>query len=112
MGSVEGGTVLTINGAGFDPDPDLVEVDVDGVPCDVLSSTLNQIVCRTGKPPANHPSIADYDYAYTDVADGYRFKGVKIFKEYFAFVCCMHHTVCAVLSVLCALHCMCVLIVL
>ena len=86
MGSVEGGTVLTINGAGFDPNPALVEVDVDGVPCDVLSSTLNQIVCRTGKPPANHPSIADYNYEYTDVADGYRFKGVKIFGKCFAFV--------------------------
>ena len=86
--------MLTINSAGFDPNPALVGVDVDGVPWDVLSSTLNQIVCRTGKPPANHPSIADYNYEYTDVADGYRFKGVKIFEK-----CLNLCTVCIVLYV-------------
>ena len=76
VGSVDGGTVVTITGTGFDVDPTLVEVDVDGIPCEVLSVSLTQIVCQTGKPPPNHSSIADNNNNYPAVAEGFRFRGV------------------------------------
>ncbi|KAH8082105.1 hypothetical protein JL720_8631 [Aureococcus anophagefferens] len=48
LGSLEGGTLVTIAGGGFSDDASLVHVDVAGAPCDVVSSTLVEVVCRTG----------------------------------------------------------------
>ena len=52
IGSVEGGTLITITGSGFAttmPDADPVSVQVGGVDCDVESMTSSQILCRTPK---------------------------------------------------------------
>ena len=48
LGSLAGGTLLTLRGGGFSDDKDLVSVDVAGINCDVLSSTLVEITCRAG----------------------------------------------------------------
>ena len=74
-GSTEGGTTLVIRGIGFDVDPSQMEVDVDGIPCTVLSNSATVIACRTGKPPEGHLSIAGENYSYPHVQEGYRFKG-------------------------------------
>lgn len=43
-GSMMGGSILTINGDGFSPNPD---VKVGGAPCQILSSSYTQIKCQT-----------------------------------------------------------------
>lgn len=47
-GSLLGGTILTIRGKGFSDIAKNVKVFVAGVECEVLSSSLTQIKCRTG----------------------------------------------------------------
>lgn len=43
-GSVVGGSILTITGDGFSPNP---VVQMDGAPCQILSSSYTQIKCQT-----------------------------------------------------------------
>lgn len=43
-GSMMGGSILTINGDGFSPNPD---VRIGGAPCQILSSSYTQIKCQT-----------------------------------------------------------------
>lgn len=40
------GNTLTITGRGFSNHPSVIQVDVNGTSCDVVSSTLTQIVCE------------------------------------------------------------------
>lgn len=74
-GSTEGGTELAISGIGFDVDVSQMEVDVDGIPCQLLGTNATMITCRTRKPPEDHLSIAGENYSYPHVQEGYRFKG-------------------------------------
>lgn len=43
-GSMMGGSILTISGDGFSPNPD---VKIGGAPCQILSSSYTQIKCQT-----------------------------------------------------------------
>ena len=64
-GSLEGGTLLTIRGGGFDDDASRLFVEVAGRPCAVVSSTLVEITCKTadlsavdaGPPRARHEEL-------------------------------------------------------
>jgi hypothetical protein len=47
VGSVGGGTVVTITGTGFSTIPEELEIFVGGLPCVVISSSLNTIQCKT-----------------------------------------------------------------
>ena len=38
-GSVHGGTLVTISGAGFRAEDGEIEVDIDGIPCQVIVDT-------------------------------------------------------------------------
>ena len=49
-GSVIGGSILTINGDGFSPNPD---VKIVGAPCHILSSSYTQIKCQTAVTSAS-----------------------------------------------------------
>ena len=49
-------------------------VDIDGVPCKVIRSSVSEIKCVTGAAPAGHPAVSE-DGTYPDVQEGYRFKG-------------------------------------
>lgn len=44
-GSIYGGTVLTINGNGFDS---TTQVLFDTVQCNIISYSINSLQCRTG----------------------------------------------------------------
>ena len=46
-GSIAGGTVLTITGSGFSRDQSELEVFAGGEPCDILTSEITEITCRT-----------------------------------------------------------------
>ncbi len=46
-GSIQGGTMLTITGVGFESDESLVSVTINGSPCKVSSTDYSQIVCET-----------------------------------------------------------------
>ena len=48
VGSLEGGTLITISGGGFSDDEAQVFVSIGGRDCEVLRSTLVEVVCRTG----------------------------------------------------------------
>ncbi|KAK3266811.1 hypothetical protein CYMTET_24595 [Cymbomonas tetramitiformis] len=54
-GSMAGGLALTIGGHLFGTNASAVKVDVDGVPCDVVSAAAGRIVCTTRAmdPPVN-----------------------------------------------------------
>jgi hypothetical protein len=78
VGSVKGGTMVTITGTGFKvSEIDEVAVDIDGIPCRVLSASSEEITCFTGAPPTNSPSIADQNMTYPDTENGYRFRGCR-----------------------------------
>jgi hypothetical protein len=47
VGSIGGGTVVTITGTGFSSIPEELEIFVGGLPCIVLSSSVNTIQCKT-----------------------------------------------------------------
>ena len=49
-GSMMGGSILTITGDGFSPNPD---VTIGGTPCQILSSSYTQIKCQTGATSAS-----------------------------------------------------------
>jgi hypothetical protein len=55
-GSLAGGLLLTVTGKAFDPTAEANVVDIDGVPCAVLSATNTQLVCRTGEA-AGAPAV-------------------------------------------------------
>ena len=48
VGSLEGGTLITISGGGFSDDETQVFVSIGGRDCEVIRSTLVEVVCRTG----------------------------------------------------------------
>ena len=48
-GSVHGGTLVTISGTGFSADDGEIEVDIDGIPCQVRVSICN-LHCTLYKP--------------------------------------------------------------
>ena len=49
------GNRLTIKGTGFSINPSNITVTVAGIPCDVISSSLREIVCDVGKDyPGNN----------------------------------------------------------
>ena len=47
IGSVLGGSLLTIYGTGFSSDPYEVEVDIDNLPCEIRSTNSTHISCET-----------------------------------------------------------------
>ena len=58
VGSVAGGTVLTITGTSFNADePDANTVSVGGIPCEVLSVAQFEITCRLAHDPALAPEV-------------------------------------------------------
>ena len=70
-----GGELITITGVGFNSTKSSgMEVDIDGIPCKVISSSFREIKCVTGAAPAGHPTVSE-DGSYPDVQEGYRFKG-------------------------------------
>lgn len=68
-GGAKGGTLLTVTGTGFWAEVEAV-VDIDGIPCVVISHTPNEIRCWTTSPPAGSKVTLD-----EDSLDGYRFVG-------------------------------------
>ena len=86
MGSILGGTFIEISGAGFGNNPNDVEVDVDGIPCEVHEISYTYITCKTGAAEVGHAAISDSMDAYPEVEDGYRFmggRGVSV-EQYFS----------------------------
>ena len=75
QGGSLGGTLLTIKGTGFGINPAAVEVDIDGIPCTVVSVSPTLVTCRTGMPPDGSPALASVNMSYPSVQKGYRFKG-------------------------------------
>ena len=55
-GSVSGGTLLTITGSGFSHFTSRVNVSIGSIPCKVVSTSLSEIVCRTGPSPVTSDS--------------------------------------------------------
>lgn len=47
VGSIAGGTVLTITGAGFSNSTDSITVYAGGLPCAIVSASVDTIICRT-----------------------------------------------------------------
>ena len=74
-GSTEGGTLITITGLGFGTNVLEVEVDVDGIPCQVMSHNLTHILCWTGRPHDNNLSVANSDGNHVITESGHRFRG-------------------------------------
>ncbi|RZA04939.1 MAG: hypothetical protein EOP11_13970 [Proteobacteria bacterium] len=54
QGSWGGGTVVAINGTGFDAG---ASVTIGGTPCAVLTASVSTITCRTGKPNLLAPAL-------------------------------------------------------
>ena len=52
-GSIGGGTVVTIFGSGFSATASDLEVFAGGEPCDIISSDLTTIICRTRPHPVS-----------------------------------------------------------
>ena len=75
MGSSEGGTLLTIKGTGFGLIQDDIAVDVDGIPCQVVSHSKTEVICWTGRPPPDSPAVATEGLTYPDTEEGLRFRG-------------------------------------
>lgn len=46
-GSVQGGTLIAINGVGFESDDSVISVTIDGNPCTVMSASYSQITCQS-----------------------------------------------------------------
>ena len=56
VGSLAGGTDLTIAGTGFGSDASALSIDVAGLPCDVTQIQTAGVICRVGyHPPAATP---------------------------------------------------------
>jgi hypothetical protein len=56
IGSLAGGTDLTIAGTGFGSDASALSIDVAGLPCDVTQIQTTGVICRVGyHPPAATP---------------------------------------------------------
>ena len=68
-----GGELITITGSGFGLSCGL-EVDIAGVPCEVVQSSFSEVKCVTGAAPAGHAAVSE-DGTYSSVEEGYRFKG-------------------------------------
>jgi hypothetical protein len=49
IGSDGGGTILTIRGSGFSSNPEELFVLAHGLPCEILTSSLTTISCKTSK---------------------------------------------------------------
>ncbi len=47
-GSTAGGTHVTLSGSGFSHIPSDISISMEGIPCDVISSSRSEIVCITG----------------------------------------------------------------
>jgi hypothetical protein len=55
-----GGDRITITGDGFAPDMTVIEVDVAGIPCAVVFSAIDQIICEIGSIAGQSlPSLGD-----------------------------------------------------
>jgi hypothetical protein len=55
-----GGDRFTITGDGFAPDMTVIQVDVAGIPCAVVFSAIDQIICEIGSIAAQSlPSLGD-----------------------------------------------------
>ena len=74
-GSTQGGTLITVSGSGFGTSVSDIEVDVDGIPCQVMSHNMTHIQCWTGRPHDNDLSVADSDGGYSVTESGHRFRG-------------------------------------
>ena len=68
-----GGELVTITGSGFGLSCGM-SVDIDGVPCEVIRSSFNEVKCVTGAAPEGHAAVSE-DGTYPTVQEGYRFKG-------------------------------------
>lgn len=75
VGSVKGGTLLTIKGTGFGPQSSHLSVEVNGLECAIIHHSPNEIQCWTTSPPTHSEVVADMEQQYTDVQQGYQFKG-------------------------------------
>ena len=74
-GSTQGGTLITVTGSSFGTSVSDIEVDVDGVPCHVMSLNSTHILCWTGRPRDDDLSVADDDGNYSVTDSGHRFRG-------------------------------------
>ena len=74
-GSTEGGTLVTVSGSGFGTNVSDIEVDVDGIPCHVMTHNMTHIQCWTGRPRDDDLSVADGDGGYSVTDSGHRFRG-------------------------------------
>ena len=59
LGSLAGGTELTINGAGFGGDAAALSVSVGGTPCSISALTPTSIYCRVAFRPQTEPAFAE-----------------------------------------------------
>ena len=55
-GSVSGGTLLSVTGSGFSHFTSRVNVSIGSIHCKVVSTSLSEIVCRTGPSPVTSDS--------------------------------------------------------
>ncbi len=74
-GPPQGGTLITIVGAGFGVVQDDVTVDVDGVPCRLVYHSQTVLRCWTGKPADDSAAIAAENGIYPQTDAGFRFRG-------------------------------------
>lgn len=75
IGSTQGGTLITVVGSSFGTNVSDIEVDVDGIPCHVMTHNMTHITCWSGRPRDNDLSVADADGSYSVTAGGHRFRG-------------------------------------
>ena len=54
-------------------------MDVDGIPCSIVSFSQSVITCKTGTPPDGSPVLANAGLSYPSVQSGFRFKGIGVF---------------------------------
>ena len=75
-GGIKGGTLLKITGTGFGIATSTLTIDIDGIPCEVVKHTPEEINCWTQPPPLGSKVIVDDSQGYSAVEDGYRFIGM------------------------------------
>lgn len=87
IGSTQGGTLITVVGSSFGTNVLDIEVDVDGIPCHIVTHNMTHITCWSGRPHDNDPSVADADGSYSETANGHRFRG-----RYHSFLHALAHS--------------------
>ncbi|KAL4228553.1 Fibrocystin-L [Mactra antiquata] len=81
IGSLQGGTILTITGTGFGTDTSLVDVDVGDIDCEISDLTNTEIQCIIGDAgtvhyvtnKGSHPDYGiyyEFDQPYSEINEG------------------------------------------